>query len=120
MLTETLISIGSGAEQSSDHLKEIEHQIRQAGALDEVQQIKHRLGECLASLREEAARQKAEASAASAKMREHLGRAHDSLQPSAVARELDKLTGLPAQADAEIAIADALEHPNGRMYLPRS
>lgn len=117
MLAETVIGLGSWAENSSVHLKEIEQQIKQAGALDQVQQIKHRLGECLANLREESNRQKAEACAASTKMQESLSRAQEGIRPLAEGGEIDKVTGLPMQADAENAIADAIEHPNGRMYV---
>ncbi|HML16974.1 MAG TPA: diguanylate cyclase [Bryobacteraceae bacterium] len=118
MLTDTVISVGSCTEYSTERLKEIEQQLEQAVALDEVQQLKRRLGECLASLREESARQKAEAAAASSWMREQLASARYRVEHLAQGcGEIDQLTGLPAQVDAEIAIADALEHPNRRTYL---
>ncbi len=118
MLTDTVIEVGSCGDQSSKRLKAIERQLGETVALQDVKSLRESLRECLSNLREEADRQRSEAEAASARMREHLGSARDRVQHLTEGQgERCKVTGLPLQEEAEIAMANALERPHGQGYV---
>jgi diguanylate cyclase (GGDEF)-like protein len=117
MLTQTVIMIGDVGQRSCQSLKEIEGQLEGASAIEDVQNLKLRLGECLVSLREEAARQKSEAQSKTAAIERQLENTKDRVQGLLpMAAELDTITGLPNQAMAEVAFHEAVQKP-GRRYV---
>ena len=56
MLTQTMLSIGAGSENSAEHLRAIEKELAHAVMIEDVQTLKLRLADCLKNLREEVAR----------------------------------------------------------------
>ena len=58
MLTETIITIGSGSELSVSKLQSIEKSIESTQAVEDIQILKLRLSECLEAVRDESVRQK--------------------------------------------------------------
>lgn len=116
MLTETIISLGAGTDQSADRLHEIEKRLESASALEDVESLKASLSECLKNVREEALRQKAEGEKTVKKLREQLTTARDSVATSVQPKDLDKLTGLPSYDEALKAIQAALASPK-RTYV---
>jgi diguanylate cyclase (GGDEF)-like protein len=131
MLAQTVITIGDVSQRSSRRLMEIEKQMEGASAIEDVQVLKLRLGECLASLRQEVTRQKSEAQSKAAAIERQLETSQDSvgsllpvaegidnLTPSLLPVEegIDNLTGLPNQTLAEVALHEAVQKP-GRRYV---
>jgi diguanylate cyclase (GGDEF)-like protein len=132
MLAQTVITIGDVSQRSSHRLMEIEKQMEGASAIEDVQSLKLRLGECLTSLREEAGRQKSDAQSKAAAIERQLENSRDRvgnllppaeeidtltrLPNQAMAEGIDTLTGLPNQAMAEAAFHQALQKP-GRRYV---
>ena len=125
MLAQTVITIGDVSQRSSHRLMEIEKQMEGASAIEDVQSLKLRLGECLTSLREEAGRQKSDAQSRAAAIERQLENSRDrvgSLLPvaagidtltrlpdQAMEEGIDTLTGLPNQATAEAAFHEAAQ-----------
>lgn len=115
MLTQTLVSIGAGSEQSADYLLEIERELARAVVLEDVQELKLRLGACLDKLQDEAARQKAETEANASQIREQVERAQKCIRETVASTDqLDLVTGLPTQPAAKAALEEALTTPEQR------
>jgi len=113
MLTETVIKIGTGSEKSLAALHHIEQQIDRVSALEDVQTLKRKLGECLHCVREEASRQKADSENELAELRRSLGQAHER---RGIDPPVDELTGLPGAQAAETALESALREPGTRFF----
>lgn len=138
MLTETVVNIASGAEESAQRLQEIEQQLARAIMIEDVQELKQRLDECLTDLRQEAARQKAQAKAYTAQIQSHAPTPEEaSLKTETRAAEnplpqppepasdttdvendeqIDEVTGLPTRSAAKELLAEQLQMP-GRKYV---
>jgi diguanylate cyclase (GGDEF)-like protein len=133
MLAQTVITIGDVSQRSGQRLMEIEKQMEGASAIEDVQSLKLRLGECLTSLREEAGRQKSDAQSRAAAIERQLENSKDrvgsllplaegtdilgSLRNQDLAEGIDTLTGLPNQAMAEAALHEAAQKPGPRYVV---
>jgi len=114
MLTQTIITIGSGGEASVNKLQEIERSIERASMLEDIQQLKLRLGECLESVREEALRQKTEGQSTLDILRQELECSRGRMGSFAAAVDLDAATGLPGKKEALKAINAAMASPHNK------
>jgi GGDEF domain-containing protein len=113
MLTQTMVTIGAGSENSAEHLQSIERELGRADMIEDVQTLKLRLGECLKNLRQEVVRQKAQA----VRIQEHVEHAQESVDDS-IDPDLgiDPATGLRTRLAARAALQEALHTP-GRKYV---
>jgi GGDEF domain-containing protein len=117
MLTQTMLSIGAGSESSAEHLRAIEKELAHAVMIEDVQTLKLRLADCLKNLREESARQRAQAQVQARQIQQHLEHARDCAQDSPdLDGEIDPTTGLRTRAAAKSAFHAALQTP-GRKYV---
>jgi GGDEF domain-containing protein len=117
MLTQTMLSIGAGSENSAEHLRAIEKELAHAVMIEDVQTLKLRLADCLKNLREEVARQKTQAQAQARQIERHLEHAREcALDPPDVDGEIDPATGLRTRSAAKSAFHAALQTP-GRKYV---
>ena len=96
MLTEAIVSLSGGAEESKNRLQDIERQIEKASGLDDIRKLKERLAQCLVDLREERFRQTDTA-------KRTVGSLQSALQPG----NYDDATGLGSRPNAEAALASA-------------
>lgn len=117
MLTKTIISIGASSAHSVTRLQEIEKSMESTCAVEDIQLLKVRLGECLATVRDEAQRQKTEGQVAMASLKQELESSHEAGGSFNTHRELDAATGLPAKPEAERAIREAAQSPRGKFLL---
>ncbi|MGH9667050.1 MAG: diguanylate cyclase domain-containing protein [Bryobacteraceae bacterium] len=108
MLTETVISLGTGAHQSVGRLQEIEKGLESASAVEDMQSLKASLSDCLKTVREEALRQKTDGERTVRKLKQQLADAQESQGGAVHAVDLDKVTGLPDYEEALKAIQAAL------------
>jgi len=104
MLASTIGSISEVGDENVRRLKDIEQQVESASQIEDVRQVKAKLGECLQQIRQEAERQRTE----TVRTVERLSQGLESAQPSRPPPAgTDPGTGLPNRADAEIALAKA-------------
>jgi GGDEF domain-containing protein len=115
MLTETVISLGAGNDQSAGRLQEIEKRLEGASVLDDIQSLKTNLSECLKTVREEAQRQKNDGEKALQKLQQQLAAAQENLGTATRSMDLDKVTGLPNYEEALKAVHAAVVSPK-RVY----
>jgi diguanylate cyclase (GGDEF)-like protein len=111
MLAQTLITISEGSDRSVQALHDITVDLEQAAALEDVQKVRLRLGDCLGRVREEAARQKKETETTILALQDHIARTGGESSP-----DVDPVTGLPKREAAESAFAE-LARTGGRKYL---
>ncbi|HLJ17244.1 MAG TPA: GGDEF domain-containing protein [Bryobacteraceae bacterium] len=116
MLTETVIAIGAGSEQSVARLQEIEKKLDDAANLEHIESVKASLSECLRAVREETLRQKFDGGLVVRKLQKELAEAQERLGSADHAVEVDKVTGLPGYEEAQRALHTALASP-GRYYV---
>ena len=74
MLAQTIRSLGSASEVSARNLDSIAGQLKQYSALEDIYQLRLRLGECLKNVRDEATRQRTESESTSAGNEAWIGR----------------------------------------------
>jgi GGDEF domain-containing protein len=117
MLTKTIISIGDSSEHSVTRLQDIEKSMESTKAVEDIQLLKMRLGECLEAVRDEAKRQKTEGQIALASLKQELENSHETVGSVRIQRELDASTGLLAKAEADRAIREAMQSPRGKFLL---
>jgi GGDEF domain-containing protein len=116
MLTRTVISIGSGSERSVGRLQEIGHQLASAVELEDVQQLKVKLGGCLDNVKEEWERQKAENSDIVTSLQKEIAQSLERAGPLGQAQDIDKVTGLSGHDTAESTFQDLVKKP-GKRYI---
>ena len=102
MLTQTMISISDSGERTATRLQDIEKQLVSAAMIEDVRILKHRLGECLESIREERKSQNEQAT----KMVQSLQKTIESAPKLEKSAGVDTATGLPDRAAAEAALAE--------------
>ncbi len=117
MLTETVISIGDGSQNSVSKLQDIEKGIERAREVEDIQVLKLRLGECLEVVRNEASRQKREGQNALQTLRKELEGFQERIGAFHLPPDLDLATGLRGKAEAGRAIAAALAAPAGKFLM---
>ncbi len=106
MLTRTVAMLGSGSQESVIRLREIEGQLERTSAIEDVRVLKVRLADCLESIRNEAERQKADASRTMAGLQEELRESQTRISAAGTGPVLDPTTGLRARAAAQAALAE--------------
>lgn len=115
MLTQTVVTIGSGSQNAVQRLQEIGKQLEHASLIEDVQKLKVRMGDCLETVREETSRQKTEGVALTQALTQQVERSQHRV--AAIHNpEVDGGTGLPKRATAELAFQEALESP-GRKFV---
>ncbi len=117
MLTETIITIGSGSELSVSRLQSIEKSIESTQAVEDIQILKLRLSECLEAVRDEAERQKNDSQVALNAMKLELETSKDVAGAFRMQPDVDPATGLPGKSEAERAIRAAVESPQGKFLV---
>jgi GGDEF domain-containing protein len=112
MLMQTMISIGAGTEASAEYLQKLERELARAVVVEDVQQLKLRLGACLEDLREESARQKGRTQTDASQIQEQVDRARNCIRETlALTDQIDSVTGLRTPPDAKAALEEALQRP---------
>jgi GGDEF domain-containing protein len=106
MLTQTVSLIANGQERSVQRLQEIEKQIEKASVAEDIRTLKVRLADCLVSLRENVAVQREESTNLVDGLMKGIQavKEHPIVKPPA-----DPTTSLPTRADAERALAAAIQ-----------
>jgi len=110
MLAQTVIAITEGSDRSGEVLAEIKCDLEHAAAVEDLQNVRFRLAECLGKVREEALRQKRESEATLATLREQL------LRTQAAPDGPDPATGLRCRAAAIQALDESLK-TGGKKYV---
>ena len=113
MLAQTVISVSGASERSAEALQRIKHELEQAAALEDVQRLKLRLGECLKTLCDETSRHKSETEALLVELRRNVQNAQPSVPTDT---DIDPVTGLTQASAAIAAFPEALNSP-GRKYV---
>jgi GGDEF domain-containing protein len=116
MLTRTVISIGAGSDGSVQRLQEIGHQLEKAVELEDVQQLKVRLDDCLGHLREETERQKTEAVGVVTALQREIATTQERASAISLAQDVDPATGLLIQDAAETLFQEVVRKP-GKRYV---
>ena len=113
MLAESVMRIGGSSQRSVQVLAEIKAHLEHATGLEDLHEVKGRLGICLEQVCSESARRQSEAESAIAELQSHIVRAeaHAKLPP-----DFDPVTELPGRAAADLALREALAGP-GRKYV---
>ena len=106
MLTATVGGISAGSNTNISILSEIERQVADVSALDDVRVMKSRLSDCLGEIRKEAERQKREAEETVERLSHELKQSRKLSAQFAALERQDVLTGLPLRRDAEAALAE--------------
>jgi GGDEF domain-containing protein len=117
MLTQTVITIGASSKASANILQDIEKSIERAGQVQDIQDLKGRLGESLEAIREEARRQKQDGQSALQILQLELDGSRQSVGPIALAPDVDAATGLPGKVEAGKMIRAATDSPDGKYLL---
>ena len=102
MLTATMISISDSGERTAARLQDIEKQLVSAAMIEDVRILKHRLGECLESIREERKSQNEQAS----RMVQHLQKTIESAPKVENTRGVGAASGLPDRTSAEALLSE--------------
>ena len=110
MLIQTLIVTGTGGEESSGTLQQIEKSLGRIIGNQDIRILRLRLDECLEGIREEMARTKNEENAPEAATP-----AENTAPPPRITR--DPSTGLKSKEEAEQAIRAAADTPEGKYLL---
>ncbi len=113
MLAETVITVTGSGELSAKALDEIKGHLVQAGGLEDLAQVKARLGVCLEQVCREAERRKEETEKTITALEDHIRRVEAHLKPDT---DMDPVTELPGRLSAETALREASVQP-GRKYL---
>lgn len=109
MLTRTITSLGSGSQISAQNLESIAAQLKSASALEDIFQLRLRLGQCLKNVRDEAARQKSEGQNSLQKLKQELSHSQQRLERHGFEIDIDRVTGFAGRGAAEVAIHEAME-----------
>jgi len=116
MLTRTVISIHAGSDRSAQRLQEIGHQLESTVDLEDVQQLKARLGDCLDNVREECLRQKTETGNVETSLRREIAASQARAGAMAQGYDIDPITGLLMQDAAKQAFQEVAGKP-GKLYV---
>jgi GGDEF domain-containing protein len=111
MLTQTIKSMGAGSEHSASNLEMIAGQLKRASALEDIYQLRLRLGDCLKNLRDEATRQRNENQGSVQKLKQELAASQQRLANHGIETDVDRVTGFAGRSAAEVAIHEAAEEP---------
>jgi len=109
MLTHTIKSMGSASETSARNLETIAVQLKSASAVEDIYQLRLQLAECLRSIRDEAARQRAESQNNLQVMEQQLTASQQRLANHGIEIDVDRVTGFAGRSAAEVAIHEAIE-----------
>jgi len=117
MLTQTIISIAANSENSVGKLQDIEKAIESANELEDIQLLKHQLGECLQTVREESLRQKTAGQSTLETLRKELANSQERIGTMQQSSGVDPATGFPQKSEAEKAIQAAIATPKGKFLV---
>lgn len=117
MLTQTIIKVAASSEISVTKLREIEQALEQARMVKDIQLLKMRLGECLETVRDEAARQQADSRNAIAALEQELQISCEQSDTVPELKEHDPVTGLLSKNNVERAIQAAAASPVGKFLV---
>jgi diguanylate cyclase (GGDEF)-like protein len=117
MLTQTMTLIGESSQESAQRLHEIEVQLTRAVMIEDVQQLRMQLDECLRDLRAEANRQKAQAAAQALEIQRQVERANQNIAAIKAGDEIDGVTGLPGRSAAMAVFSKNLGTPGHRYVV---
>jgi len=116
MLTEAVIAVGEHDEACVVRLQQIDKSLNQALKVTDIRLLKSQLGECLAMVREETLRQKADRAVTLEKLKlqlvQSLAEPHVSSTPS-----LDPVTGLPDSLEANRELERAIARSDSYALL---
>lgn len=114
MLAQTIRSLGSASEVSARNLESIAGQLKQASALEDIYQLRIRLGECLKNVCDEATRQRTEGQSRVQVMKQGLAVSQQRLSHHGIETDIDRVTGFAGRSAAEVAIHEAAEAGDSR------
>ena len=117
MLTQTIKSLGSASEISATNLEHIAVQLKRASALEDIYQLRLRLGECLKNVRDEAGRQRNESQSTLQTMKNELSASQQRLSHHGIETDIDRVTGFAGRSAAEVAIHEAVEAGDSRYVV---
>lgn len=116
MLTRTVISISAGNDHSVERLQEISQKLAKAVELEDVQQLKVKLDDCLGHLREECLRQQNETKNIVTALQSEITRTEERAGALIQTPDVDSITGLPSQETAEATLQEMVRKP-GKRYV---
>jgi len=115
MVTETALKLGGENTRSAQRLQEIGNRFERAGSLEDLQELKSHLGDCLHSFRNEVQRLKAESDATILSLQQEIARRPVGAA-GAPGAEIDPVTELPRQAAGLQAMQNATDGGK-RLYV---
>jgi GGDEF domain-containing protein len=113
MLTETVVTLGGDNTRHAQSVQEISARLESAVALEDLQELKTRLRQCLQDFREETVKQKSQMEGVITTLQHEVERGTATVEAGL---EIDPATGLPGQMAAEAAMFDALK-AGKRVYV---
>lgn len=109
MLTQTIKAVGSASDLSAKSLETIAGQLKRASALEDIYQLRIRLGECLKNVRDEAVRQRSESQNSLQTLKHELAASQQRLSHHGIETDVDRVTGFAGRSAAEVAIHEVAE-----------
>jgi len=117
MLAQTIKSLGSASEISGKNLENIATQLKRTSALEDIYQLRMRLGECLRNVRDESVRQRNESQSTLQIMKHELASSQQRLSHHGIETDIDRVTGFAGRSAAEVAIHEAVEAGDSRYVV---
>jgi GGDEF domain-containing protein len=116
-LTQTIIKVGANRETSAAGLREIEKVLEQTRMVKDIERLKIRLSEFLETVREQAARQKADTQNTIVALERELQLSAQDAQGVPRVRDRDPVTGLLSRNEAELALKAAAASADGKFVV---
>lgn len=109
MLTQTIKGLGSASDLSAKNLESIAGQLKRASALEDIYQLRVRLGQCLKNVRDEAVRQRSESQSSLQTLKHELAATQQRLSHHGIETDVDRVTGFAGRSAAEVAVHEVAE-----------
>ncbi|HTM51362.1 MAG TPA: diguanylate cyclase, partial [Bryobacteraceae bacterium] len=113
MLSDTIVKIGGTNDDTTARLQELEKQLVQASAVDDVRTLKVCLADCLQSVRDEMESTRSQSALTIHTLKSQLDGTSERLEKSHPSAGRDAVTNLPNAVAAEAALAIAAQEPSG-------
>jgi diguanylate cyclase (GGDEF)-like protein len=123
MLAETIVAITQGSERGTNHLRDIEKQLKGASVIEDVRLLRLKLGECLESIQEQIEAQAYEAATTASRLTASIAESERRIQESALPVDCDPVSGVPGMRAAEAALFHAVQsgrHVYAAAVVPNS
>jgi GGDEF domain-containing protein len=112
MLSDTIVKIGGANEDTTSRLRDLEKQLVQASAVDDVRTLKACMADCLQSVRDEMESNRSQAAQTIHTLQSQLDGTSERLEGAHPPAGRDPVTNLPNASAAEAALAIAAQEPS--------